>query len=191
MSSLIDELKAIPDFRKARGQSHPLWVLLLLNIMAILAGYRGYRPCQTFVEEHYLALCELLQFKIKKVPSHSTFRRIMMGLDYQQLTNCFEQWMLSQSELTSAENRVSAIDGKRICQAVVDDNGKERFVGLVSLFAVEMGITQKLQALTQQDNSELKVVQSLLESLKLEGLIITMDALHAQKNTQACAGFGQ
>lgn len=187
MSTLIDELKAIPDFRKARGQSHPLWVLLLLVLLGLLAGYQGYRPLQRFVEVHYSSLCQLLQFKLKKLPSHSTFRRVLMGLDYQLLCQCFEQWMLCQPELMSAENRISALDGKRIRQSIQDESGKERFVGLVSLFATHMGLTQKLAVLTQQENSEIKVAQALLETLKLDGLIISMDAIHAQKNAPASA----
>ncbi len=60
MSTLIEELKQVPDFRKAHGRSHPLWILLLLMIMGILAGYQGYRPLHTFAKEHQHALCELL-----------------------------------------------------------------------------------------------------------------------------------
>ena len=64
-------------------------------------------------------------------------------------------------------------------------------MGLVSLSAVEAGIALKPKALIQQDNSEIKVVQTLLETLRLDGLVITMDALHAQKNTQAGHCIGQ
>lgn len=185
MSSLIEEFKQIPDFRKARGQSHPLWVLLLLVLMGTLAGYHGYRPLHTFVEEHHRSLSELLGLETLRVPSHSTFRRVMLGLDFFALSEQFEHWMESQGVAHSAEHRVAAMDGKRIRQRLTDATGKERFVGLVSLFAVEAGITLKLAALTQQDNSEIKVVQTLLESLQIDGLLITMDALHAQKNTRA------
>ncbi len=55
MSSLIDALKQVPDFRKAHGRSDPLWVLLLLMVMGILTGYRGYRPLHTFTQEHQQA----------------------------------------------------------------------------------------------------------------------------------------
>jgi len=185
MSSLIEELKQIPDFRKARGKSHHLWVLLLLIIMGILAGYNGYRPLQTFAQEHHGSLCQLLGLKKFRVPSYSTFRRVMLGLDFLALSHQFDHWMGSQGTVYCPDNHVASIDGKRIRQRLTDASGKERFVGLVSLFAVEAGITLKLEALTQQDNSEIKVVQTLLETLKLDGLLITMDALHAQKNTGA------
>lgn len=187
MSNLIEELKQIPDFRKNRGKCYPLWVLLLLTIMGILAGYQGYRPLQHFVQEHHESLCQLLGIELKRVPSFSTFRRMMMGLDVQQFSDRFESWMLSQSQDTSVGSGDAAMDGKRICQGLTDDQGVERFVGLVSLFGLEHGVTLKLQALTEEENSEITVVQSLLEALELEGLMITMDALHAQKNTALCA----
>ena len=35
-----------------------------------------------------------------------------------------------------------------------------------------------------KNNSELKVVQTMLEALNLEGVVFTMDALHCQKTIQ-------
>ena len=154
-------------------------------IMGTLAGYHGYRPLETFVEEHHQSLCKLLGLEQLRVPSYSTFRRTMMGIDFLALSHHFEHWMTSKSQVHSPDYHVASIDGKRIRQRLRDANGKERFVGLVSLFAVESGLTLKLEALTQQDNSEIKRVQTLLETLQIEGLLITMDALHAQKNTRA------
>lgn len=133
MSNLIEELSQIPDFREARGKSHPLWVLLLLIIMGMLSGYHGYRPLQTFVEEHHRSLCQLLGLKELRVPSYSTFRRIMLGLDFLALNQQFEHWMESHEAVHSPDNRVASIDGKRIRQRLTDATGKERFVGLVSM----------------------------------------------------------
>lgn len=95
--------------------------------------------------------------------------------------------MCREAEAFGSKEPVTSIDGKRIRQKLTDVNGNERFVGLVNLFAVEQGVALKLQALTEANNSEIKVVQELLETLQLDGLIITMDALHAQKNIKACA----
>jgi hypothetical protein len=182
MSSLIEAFQQIPEYRKARGKRHPLWVLLLLVVMGMLAGYDGYRPLQAFAQEHQGALCQLLGWEEKVVPSYSTFRRMMMALDFHELSDCVERWMLSQGDGQSLGLGFSAaMDGKRIAQAVHSADGKERFVGLVSLFAAEQGVTLKLAALSEQDNSEIPVVQTLLETLKLDGLLLSMDALHAQK----------
>ncbi len=108
-----------------------------------------------------------------------------MKLDFVTLSNSFEAWMLSKPVVHSPENHVAALDGKRIRQPLTDANGKQRFVGLVSLFATQSGLTLKLEGLTEQANRELKVAQTLLETLEVEGVLITMDVLHAQKNASA------
>jgi hypothetical protein len=46
MSNLIEAFKRISEYRKARGKIHPLWVLLILIVMGMLAGYGDYRPLQ-------------------------------------------------------------------------------------------------------------------------------------------------
>ena len=55
---------------------------------------------------------------------------------------------------------------------------------LVSLFAQSQGVTLKFQALNATENSELKVVQTLLETLQVFGVLISMEAVHAQKTLQ-------
>ena len=105
-----------------------------------------------------------------------------MGLDFAAFSDVFAQWMRQH---ITVDDTVYAIDGKRIRQPLTDDDGKTRFVGLVSVFAQTQGVTVDLAPLTTAENSELKVVQYLLEKLHLSGVVFSLDALHAQKNTVA------
>ncbi len=155
--------------------------------MGMLAGYRGYRPLQRFTSEYSQPLSELLGIEFHGIPSFSTFRRTMLEIDLDALSDAFEMWMLQQPELLSLGTGAVAIDGKRIRQSIDTEDGQSCLVGLVSLFSSQSGVSLKLQALTAQENHEIEVVRTLLKSLKLEGLIITMDALHAQKNTPSRA----
>ena len=50
------------------------------------------------------------------------------------------------------------------------------------MFAHQQGITVDLASLSETENSELSVVQYLIEKLQLEGAVLSLDALHAQKN---------
>lgn len=179
--SLIEALQSIPDYRKARGKRHPLWILLVVIIMGNLAGYQGNRPLGEFAARYGPEIARQLQVDIVAVPSYSTIRRAYMGLDFNAFSAAFRQWM--QQHL-SVDEESYAIDGKRIRQPVIGDDGKTRFVGLVSVFAQKQGITVELAGLTEVDNSELKVVQYLLEQLQLEGVILSLDALHTQKNIE-------
>lgn len=105
-----------------------------------------------------------------------------MGLDFVALSDAFVQWMRQH---ISVDEEMYAIDGKRIRQPVTDEEGRTRFVGLVSVFAQRQGVTVDLAALSTTETSELKVVQYLLETLHLTGVVFSLDALHAQKNTLA------
>jgi hypothetical protein len=90
--SLIDYLKQIPDERNAGGRRHPLWLILLIMILGIMSGYWGYRGLGRFVERHRRQLIETLEIPAARVPSYSTIRRVMMQLDYQALTQVFNEW---------------------------------------------------------------------------------------------------
>lgn len=178
--TLIEALKTIPDYRKARGKRHPLWLLLVFIVMGNLAGYRGNRPLAEFAQRYGQEIAQHLQVDLDAVPAYSTFRRAHMGLDFDAFSHAFCEWM---QQYHSVDEDSYAIDGKRITQPIVGEDGKTRFVGLVSVFAQQQGITVELARLSEADNSELKVVQYLSEQLQLSGAILTLDAAHTQKNT--------
>jgi hypothetical protein len=180
--TLIEALQSIPDYRSARGKRHPLWVVLVMIVMGNLAGYRGNRPLAEFANRYGADIARLLQIEMAAMPSFSTFRRAHLGLDFTAFSDAFSQWM---QQSISWDETVYAIDGKRIGQPITDTDGKTRFVGLVSVFAQHQGVTVDLAALTTAETSELKLVQYLLEKLKLTGAVLSLDALHAQKNTLA------
>jgi hypothetical protein len=179
MSSLLTALQSIPDHRSARGKRYPLWVLLVFIVMGNLAGYRGNRPLAEFAQRYGRELTRLLQVELKEMPCFSTFRRVHLDLDFTSLCHAFRTWM---EPLVSIDEEYYAIDGKRIRQPIAGADGKTRFVGLVSVFAHQQGITVDLASLSETENSELSVVQYLIEKLQLEGAVLSLDALHAPKN---------
>jgi hypothetical protein len=76
-----------------------------------------------------------------------------------------------------------AIDGKSIKGTVTEPRtAYQNFVFLVSVYSHQQGVVLATQQFESKHNSELKVVQTILEALELEGVVFTMDALHCQKN---------
>lgn len=179
-ASLVDYLKQIPDFRDPRGCRHPLWLVLLVIIMGMMSGYYGYRGIGRFVERHRRALSQALGIAGAQVPSYSTIRRVMMGLDYSQLRAVFNQW--AAQELPLAPQEWLAIDGKSLKNTVSNYNQAEQnFVSLVSVFSQKQGVVVAVQEMENKHHSEIAVVRSLLESLHLKGYVLSLDALHCQK----------
>lgn len=179
-SNLIQSLQNIRDFRAVHGRRYPLWLIMLLVIMGIMSGCRSYYALEDFGVRHYQALCEQLGLNLKRLPSDTTFRRVLQKLDFALLAQQFEQWVKDNLETELGEE--IAIDGKSIKSTVEQsDTGYHSFVNMVSVYSQRQGVVLALQAFEHTSNSELKVVQKLLATLALQDVVVTLDALHCQK----------
>ncbi len=97
------------------------------------------------------------------------------------LTDQFEQWV-SQTISIQPQGWV-ALDGKSIKGTVTEaGTAYQNFVALVSVYCSQQGVVLATQQFESKHHSELKVVQTMLEALNLEGVVFTLDALHCQKN---------
>ena len=180
-ASLIQYLQEIKDFRTSQGRRYPLWLILLLVIMGTISGCRSYYALEDFGARHYEAVSEKLGLKVTRLPSDTTFRRILQKLDFQALAHYFEQW--ANSTFTLEPGEWVAVDGKSIKGTVTEPGtAYQNFISLVSVYSHQQGVVLAAQPFESKQSSELKVVQTILESLQLEGVVFTMDALHCQKN---------
>lgn len=179
-ANLIETLCQVKDFRKARGQRYPLWLVLLLVIMGTISGCTGYGALEEFAHRHHQALVARLSLPSKRLPSDSTFRRIMSQIDFEELAKVFNQW--ARDYVPLEESEWLAIDGKSIKGTVRNyDNAYQNFVQVVSVFNTAQGLTVNLNQFQNQDHSEITVVQALLEALDLSNVVFSFDALHCQK----------
>ncbi|BDA69427.1 hypothetical protein CAL7716_047420 [Calothrix sp. PCC 7716] len=179
-ASLIEELKKVRDFRTKQGQRHPLWLVLLLVIMGTMSGCCGYRSLGDFVARHKQSLIDILDIPKDRVPSYSTMRRVMMRVNFEELTKRFNCWASQYIELT--EREWLATDGKSIRGTVVDySNAYQAFVSVVSIFSSKQGVIVGLQTMNNKQTSEIATVQSLIAALDIKGAIFSFDALHCQK----------
>ena len=155
-------------------------LILLIMIMGIMSGYWGYRGLGRFVERHRRQLIKILSIPQARVPSYSTIRRIMMNLDYEVVAQVFNDWASQYTH--TRQGQWVAIDGKSLKNTVSDCCGQEQnFVTMVSAFSHNRGEILGVKVMENKKQSEIKVVQDLLELLDLKGVVFTMDALHCQK----------
>jgi DDE_Tnp_1-associated len=176
--NLIEHLKQVPDYRTQ--PQYPLWVILLLIIMGILSGCQGYRALEDFVARHQSSLLKLLNLPYKRLPSFTTLRRIMVRLNYQHLTERFNDWSAETYPTLAAEQ--VPIDGKSLKSTVVDEfKSQQDFINVVSAFSVQQGVVLRLEPVHNGEVSEIETVQQLLDNLQVSGVCFSMDALHTQK----------
>ena len=180
-ANLIQSLQEIRDFRASQGKRYPLWLILLLVIMGTISGCKGYQALEDFGVRHYGAVSEKLGLTVTRLPSDTTFRRILQKLDFQALAQQFEQW--ANSTFDTEPGEWIAIDGKSIKGTVTEPGtAYQNFIGLVSVYSSRQGVVLASQQFESKKSGELKVVQTMLEALHLKEVVFSMDALHCQKN---------
>lgn len=190
---LIEQLKQIPDHRKAKGKKYSLWVILAMSLIGSLCGYIGYRPLADFAALHQEQLEELLELPpAPSTPSYSTFRRIMIAVEPSYLVRVFNVWALSTMPLLLS--RLLSIDGKSIkCTSSGGNTSQQNFTSLVSVYDDQAAGVVQLQIMENKKQSEIGIAQNLISDLAQlpSGQIFSLDALHTQAATvQAIAAAG-
>jgi hypothetical protein len=178
--TLIESLQTIPDFRRKQGRRYPLTALLLITIMSIMSGRCRYREIAAFAKANQKDLLKFFHLKRKRLASHVTFREVIKGVDFDEVIVAFNQW--ASQYVTLAPEEWLAMDGKALASTVTEyETSYQNFVSLVSVFSHKRGQVLKTAKLENQKSSEIPTVRALIEALDLQGVVISLDALHCQK----------
>jgi len=182
-TSIIAYLEAIPDKRRTEGLRHDQTLIILIVIMSAMSGYVGYRGTGDFIKRNRQDLVEYLEPKKGRLPSFDTVRRVIQSLDFTVLSQQFHQWAMQYIALPQAE--WISIDGKAIRGIAKDfDDGKQRFLNLISLYCSKQKVVIGNAAVDNSKENEIPIVQQLIEALDIKGVTFTLDALHCQKKLQ-------
>jgi hypothetical protein len=149
--------------------------------MATMSGCFGQRPTGDFVEKHHKELVKALQPKNGKLPSRQTISRVMQHMDYTQFSAVFFAW--AKTIVPIEDKDWMSLDGKGISGTLTDPStAKQQYTNLVSVFAQKTKQVL-LQGKVGNKTNEIPLVAQLVKQLGLTGLVLTADALHAQKET--------
>jgi len=182
-TSIIAYLQAIPDKRRSEGTRHDQTFIILLVIMSAMSGYVGYRGAGDFIKRNKADLQKYFEPKKGRLPSFDTVRRVIQSLDFTLLSKQFHQWTMQYIALPQAE--WVSIDGKAIRGIAKDyDDGKQRFLNLISLYCSKQKLVIGNAAVDNSKENEIPIVQQLIAALDIKGVTFTLDALHCQKKRQ-------
>lgn len=182
-SNLLDYLAQIKDPRRLQGQRHELQIILLITLMSIMSGYIGYRPIGDFMKRNKEDLLATLKPKKRRLPSFDVIRQVLIGIDFEQFSKQFHAW--AKQYINISKNEWVSIDGKAIGGTVTNSSTLDQnFVSLVSLYCSKKKLVLGNAQVSNSKESEIPVVQQLIEALNLQGVIFTLDALHCQKKRQ-------
>jgi len=182
--SIIAFFENIPDKRRTAGQRHDQTLILVIVLMSTMSGYLGYRAIGDFIKRNKDMLLLYLKPYKGRLPSFDTVRRVIMDIDFEHVCEQFKAWAQQYVGLTDHE--WISIDGKAIAGTTLiqNENHKQNFTSLVSVFCSKQKLVLSNGEVINAKQSEIPVVQQLIEALGLKGVTFTMDALHCQKKLQ-------
>ena len=90
--SLVEHFAPIKDPRVERTKKHQLTHILVIAILAIIAGAQGWEDIENYGISKQQWLEEFLALP-NGIPSDDTFRRVFEFIDPEALNRCFLQWV--------------------------------------------------------------------------------------------------
>jgi len=170
----LDYFKDMPDPRQPGKVAYRLDEVLLLALMAVLAGAEGFTDIARFGRKKLDLLQRFLPFA-NGTPSHDHLGDIFASLDPAAFRRCFVAWV---GALTKTPVELIAIDGKTSRRSGAK-GGKEA-IHTVSAFAARQRMVLAQTKVSEKSN-EIVAIPALLDMLSIEGAIVTIDAMGCQR----------
>lgn len=171
-------LKEVKDGRKRRGLRYPLEIILVLSILAKLCGQNKIYGMADWVQQQSEYLIEVLGLKYKRLPHHSTYRRVLSdeieGDDFERLMGAYQSQLVQHGQ-----DVVIAIDGKTVRGTIT---AQDPFgLHLLAAYLPGEGIVLMQMVVEKDKENEIVVAPKLLECLDLRQKVVIGDAMHTQR----------
>jgi len=163
----------MPDCRQIAKVKYPLAEVLLLCLLAVIAGAETITDISRFGEKKLALLRRFRPFR-EGTPTHDHLGDILATLDADQFQRCFVAWTAS---LIGVPEGVVAIDGKTVRRS--KGAGKDA-IHMVSAFAARQRLVMGQVKVADKAN-EIVAIPKLLDMLAIEGAVVTIDAMGCQR----------
>ncbi|GAX37349.1 ISAs1 family transposase [Nodularia sp. NIES-3585] len=173
--SLVGHFADIKDPRVERTKKHQLTDILVIAILAVIAGAQGWEDIENYGISKQKWLEEFLALP-NGIPSDDTFRRVFEFIDPEALNRCFLSWV--ETLVTKTGGEIIPIDGKSI-RGSYDRNQGKSALHVISAWSSEQHLVLA-QMKVEDKSNEITAIPALLELLDITGSIITIDAMGTQ-----------
>jgi predicted transposase YbfD/YdcC len=180
VTHLLDYLKRVQDGRKRRGIRYRLDIILGLFILAKLCGENKVYGIADWVQlrSEYLIEVLNLQLKRRRLPHHSTYRRILTDeINGDDLETIVSEYLAQLPE--PGQDVVIAIDGKTVRGTIT---AQDPFgLHLLAAYLPGEGIVLLQMVVEKEKENEIVVAPKLLKCLDLRHKVVIGDAMHTQR----------
>ncbi|MEI8313751.1 MAG: ISAs1 family transposase [Verrucomicrobiota bacterium] len=171
----LDYFRDLPDPRQPGKVVYPLDEVLLLSLLAVLAGAEAFTDIARFGMKKLDLLRRFLPFR-DGTPAHDHLGDIFATLDAEKFQQCFVSWVAAQ---TGVAADVIAIDGKTVRRSGHKKGGKAA-IHMVSAFAARQRLVLGQVKVAEKSN-EIVAIPRLLDMMSIEGAVVTIDAMGCQR----------
>ncbi len=174
-AKLMTYLSKMKDPRIDRKKLHLLEDIVFITIAAVISGAESWNEIELFGKTRQKWLSSFLRLP-NGIPSHDTFNRFYSALDPIEFERVFLEWVQSLAKKYPGD--ILSIDGKTIRGS----RGKS-FHSATHIVSAWSKSNQMIigQVKVDAKSNEITAIPLLLDSLLIEGSIVTLDAMGCQK----------
>jgi predicted transposase YbfD/YdcC len=182
LDEIVASFSTIEDPRSHINRKHPLPSILVIAVLAVLAGAAGPTAIARWAELKAELLTRILDLP-HGLPGKDVFRRVLMTLRPAAFEAAFNAWIARLRDDAAAETGVDrpiiSLDGKAARRSH-DAANELGALHVVTAWAGEYGLALGQQVCEEKSN-EITAIPELLEKIDIRGGIVTIDAMGAQK----------
>jgi predicted transposase YbfD/YdcC len=182
LDEVVAHFTELEDPRSPINRQHPLVSVVVIALMAVLAGAGGPTAIARWAEFKKEWLVQVLPLPAG-IPRKDVFRRVLMLLNPAVFQACFVNWLQALrakvAEASDVDQPVFAVDGKTARRSHDRANGLGA-LHAVSVWASDFGLSLGQVACDEKSN-EITAIPELLRLVDIKGAIITIDAMGTQK----------
>lgn len=175
---LLSYLRRVKDGRKRRGKRYPLEIILVLFIMAKLCGQNKIYGIADWAQQQSEYLIGALGLKYKRLPHHSTYRRVLADeIEGDELERMMGEYLAQLPR--HGQDTVIVIDGKTVRGTITAEDPFG--LHLLAAYLPGEGIVLMQMIVEKDKENEIVVAPKLLASLDLRNKVVTGDAMQTQR----------
>jgi predicted transposase YbfD/YdcC len=181
LQGLYEKFCLLNDQRHARGIRYSLPALALIALLAKFAGHDSFQAIADWAKAHQNELAQLLGFKRVAMPHSATFSRVLgeklKRAELEEVISAYFKQHLS-GEIPARGSLTLSIDGKTLRGTI--PAGAKQGMHLMAAYLPQKGIVLAQVAVGAKTN-EITAAPQLLKMVDLRGIVVTGDAMQAQK----------
>ena len=174
LGSVYAGFEKLTDVRKAKGKRYSLNTVMMIILMAKLCGEDKPLGIADWAKNRQAELIKLLVLERPSMPNHNTYRRILAYALYEDEI----ERLVGKYNQEGEHGEVYAMDGKAIRGMRKKDESPSEYA--LSVFDVDQGKVLSQVQVGRKEN-EISKAAEVLKLVKIEGKVITGDAMHTQK----------